>query len=647
MSRVPLACGATPGMGSRVIITGGCGFLGQLLARTILRRGKLLSHVSSGGAESATPVREVLLADAVRPAQMLFESLSTEAQIVVGDVSDAGYCRALVDGADGPISIFHLGAVMSGQGETDFDLAMDVNLRGTMHLLEAARQCGAPRPRFVMTSAGATLGAGAPTDFVTKDGTVSDATRATPHTTYGMTKACSELLLSDYSRRGFVDGRGVRLPSVIVRAGAPNAATTSCFSSVIREPLAGVDTTVPIAPHVKHAVTSHRVAVDSLLRMHELPAAEVDSVLGFDRTVFVPSFAVSLADLEHALHGVVEPESRKALGAVRYQVDEKLSAAVASFPTKVDASRARALGLGGELDVATIIRQYAEDFPEAIHPSIRLSSCPEDGVGAGDAQATDEAVVLVTGGGTGIGRAVALRLAQGGWQGDGRRVAVVLTGRRRELLDEVANEIAASTDASVRALVHPADLTSASEVEGLFDAVRRKFGRVDVLFNNAGANVPPTRVDEMSYDDWRRVVGINLDAAFHVAREAFVLMKEQSPQGGRIINNGSVSAESPRPGSIAYTASKHGVTGLTKSIALDGRDSNIACGQIDFGNVVSAISAGMAVGMPQADGSMRPEPRMSQDEAADAVHYMARLPLSANVLHMTVMATQMPFVGRG
>ena len=143
------------------------------------------------------------------------------------------------------------------------------------------------------------------------------------------------------------------------------------------------------------------------------------------------------------------------------------------------------------------------------------------------------------------------------------------------------------------------------------------------------------------------VVGINLDAAFHVAREAYVMMKEQTPQGGRIINNGSISADRPRPGSIAYTASKHAITGLTKSISLDGRPHSIACGQIDYGNVVSAISAGMAVGMPQADGSVRPEPRMSQKDAADAVHYMAQLPLSANVLQMTVMATNMPLIGRG
>ena len=172
---------------------------------------------------------------------------------------------------------------MSGTGEADFDLCMGVNMRGTLQMLESARHCGATRPRFIYASAGATLGAGAPTDFISKDDVVGDSTRATPHTTYGMTKAIGELLLSDYSRRGFVDGRGIRLPSVVVRAGAPNAATTSCFSAVVREPLAGVDVVSPIDSEVKHAVTSHRTAVDCLLQMHELAAETVDSVLGFDR----------------------------------------------------------------------------------------------------------------------------------------------------------------------------------------------------------------------------------------------------------------------------------------------------------------------------------------------------------------------------
>ena len=643
---------------SRVVITGGTGFLGQLLARAILRRGSLLTHGAAGASETTASVREVILADVAKPSQMLFDSLNTDAQLAVGDVSDAGYCNALLGGADGPVSIFHLGAIMSGAGEADFDRCMDVNLRGTMHLLEAARNCGAPRPRFIMTSAGATLGAGAPTDFVTKDDAVADSTRATPHTTYGMTKACAELLVADYSRKGFVDGRGLRLPSVIVRAGQPNGATTSCFSSVLREPLAGKDTTSPVGPHVEHAVTSHRVAVDCLLNMHELPAADVDAVLGFDRTVFVPSVAVSLSQLETALKTAVAPTSHAALGKVSYDVDETLSKAVASFPTKVDSSRAEKLNLSPDaatsLDPINIIKEYVEDFPDAIHPDVKLSG---DGVAAASAAAAagpeipNSAVCLITGGGTGIGRAVAVRLAEGGWQEDpSTPVALVLTGRRKNVLEEAAAEIeeaAAARGANVSTLVHPADLTSESEVRSLFAAVKAKYGRVDVLFNNAGANVPPTTVEDMSYKDWRMVVGINLDAAFHVAREAYVMMKEQTPQGGRIINNGSISADRPRPGSIAYTASKHAITGLTKSISLDGRPHSIACGQIDYGNVVSAISAGMAVGMPQADGSVRPEPRMSQKDAADAVHYMAQLPLSANVLQMTVMATNMPLIGRG
>ena len=255
----------------RVVITGGTGFLGQLLGREIGRLGSLLSH-THGGAESFAPVSEILLADVAKPSRMLFKDMPLT-DVVVGDLADAGYCRALVSGTDGPISIFHLGAVMSGQGESDFDLCLNTNLHGTLHLLEAARHCGAARPRFILASAGATLGAGASTDYLTKDDVVADSTRATPHTTcadpnhnrhsahdvrngegllraaplepspspsssprYGMTKACSELLLSDYSRRGFVDGRGVRLPSVLVRAGSPNAATTGCFSTIVRSP---------------------------------------------------------------------------------------------------------------------------------------------------------------------------------------------------------------------------------------------------------------------------------------------------------------------------------------------------------------------------------------------------------------------------
>ena len=313
--------------------------------------------------------------------------------------------------------------------------------------------------------------------------------------------------------------------------------------------------------------------------------------------------------------------------------------------------RSSCVGRGEELPGAPVTRgdaHLALAFHEKMLSRTSLEMFAALGArGLCGVPASRGAVALVTGGGTGIGKAVALRLAAGGWQADGERVAVVLTGRRRSVLEETAAEIREAHGDAVSTLVHPADLTAQSEVGELFSAVRGAYGRLDVLFNNAGAGMAPTPFDETEVDEWRRVVGINLDAAFHVARDAYRLMKAQSPQGGRIINNGSISAVTPRPGSAAYTASKHAITGLTKSIALDGRACSIACGQIDFGNVVSAISAGMATGMPQPDGSTRPEDRMQANNAADAVHYMASLPLSANVLQMTVMATNMPFVGRG
>ena len=236
----------------RVIVTGGTGFIGQLVARAILQKGALRVHRPSG-IEAEAEVSEVVLVDVSRPPQLMFAELedSSACTVRLGDVSDPLFCRSLFEGAKGAVSVFHFGAVMSGQGEQDFDLVMRVNLHGTLNLLEAARQCGATRPRFILASAGATLGSGAPTDYVDKSDTVGDWTRATPHTSYGMTKACAELLLSDFSRRGFVDGRACRLPSVVVRAGAPNAATTGAYSSVVREPLAGLDCTSEIGPDVR------------------------------------------------------------------------------------------------------------------------------------------------------------------------------------------------------------------------------------------------------------------------------------------------------------------------------------------------------------------------------------------------------------
>ncbi len=243
-------------------------------------------------------------------------------------------------------------------------------------------------------------------------------------------------------------------------------------------------------------------------------------------------------------------------------------------------------------------------------------------------------VALVTGAGTGIGRATAIALSQDGF-------TLVLAGRRREPLEETASLLAEDS------LVVPTDVGVPQSVNALFAAIREKYGRLDVLFNNAGVGAPAVPIEELSFEQWQAVVNANLTGVFLCTQGAIRLMKAQSPQGGRIINNGSISASAPRPNTAPYTATKHAVTGLTKSTALDGRPFDIACGQIDIGNAATDMTLKALEGLPQADGSVRPEPRMDLNEAARAVAYMASLPLSANVLFMTVMATKMPFVGRG
>jgi NAD(P)-dependent dehydrogenase (short-subunit alcohol dehydrogenase family) len=247
-------------------------------------------------------------------------------------------------------------------------------------------------------------------------------------------------------------------------------------------------------------------------------------------------------------------------------------------------------------------------------------------------------IVLVTGAGSGIGRAVALAFLA---QGD----SVVLTGRRETALQETADRAAAGD----RALVAPADVTREAEVTALFEAAVKRFGRLDVLFNNAGRGAAPVPLDELPLADWQAVVDVNLTGVFLCTQHAMRQMKAQRPMGGRIINNGSISAHAPRPNSAPYTATKHAVTGLTKSTALDGRPFDIACGQIDIGNAQTDLTARMTMGrgVPQADGRMAPEPVMDVQAVADAVLMMAGLPLNANVLFMTVMATKMPYVGRG
>ena len=246
-------------------------------------------------------------------------------------------------------------------------------------------------------------------------------------------------------------------------------------------------------------------------------------------------------------------------------------------------------------------------------------------------------IALVTGAGTGIGKACAHALLAEGWQ-------VVLVGRRREALDSA---IAEAGEAGARALALPADLSDEAQVQALFEQVRSRFGRLDLLFNNAGMSLPHALPGDLSGEDWRRAVGINLHGAFYCLSQAFKLMQTQQPQGGRIINNGSISSQVPRPGSIAYAATKHAVTGMTRAAALDGRPHGIAVGKIDIGNVSSDMTAKMSGGVRQADGSIKPEPTMDMACVVDTFMAMVRLPLNANMLFTTVMATQMPFVGRG
>ena len=243
-------------------------------------------------------------------------------------------------------------------------------------------------------------------------------------------------------------------------------------------------------------------------------------------------------------------------------------------------------------------------------------------------------IAVVTGAGSGVGRSVAVALDQGGF-------SVVLVGRRADALD--------ATKALLKnpALSVPTDVSDDGAVDKLFAAVKAKFGRVDFLFNNAGAGLPATSIEDVSPADWRRIVDVNLNGMFYCTRAAFRMMKDQTPQGGRIVNNGSISAHVPRPGSVAYTATKHAVTGLTRSVSLDGRKYDIACGQVDIGNAATEMTARMAKGVPQANGTMAVEPTMAVENVGKTVALMASLPLDANIQFVTVRSTKRPFIGRG
>lgn len=250
---------------------------------------------------------------------------------------------------------------------------------------------------------------------------------------------------------------------------------------------------------------------------------------------------------------------------------------------------------------------------------------------------TTAKVAIVTGGGSGVGRATALALLREGY-------SVAIAGRRQASLDQT---LALAGSAKSRALAVATDVTDPDSVRSLFEKTKAAFGRLDLLFNNAGGNVPAIPLEDLTIEQWRGVIDVNLTGAFLCTQEAFRLMKGQSPRGGRIINNGSISAHVPRPSSAPYTASKHAITGLTKSTSLDGRKYDIACGQIDIGNAATEMTARMKDGVPQPSGELAAEPTMDVEHVARAVVYMASLPLDANVLFMTVMATKMPFVGRG
>ncbi|WP_117194408.1 SDR family oxidoreductase [Rhizobium terrae] len=252
--------------------------------------------------------------------------------------------------------------------------------------------------------------------------------------------------------------------------------------------------------------------------------------------------------------------------------------------------------------------------------------------------AASSKIAIVTGGGTGVGRAIARALGAAGY-------TVIISGRRTDVLEKAAAELGKETGAEYLAV--SADVGDPASVKVLFDTVSAKYGRLDLLVNNAGINVPNVPMEELSFEDWNAIVAANLTGAFLCTQQAFRLMKAQNPQGGRIINNGSVSATTPRPNTAPYTATKHAITGLTKSTALDGRNFDIACGQIDIGNAASDMTTTISKGVMQANGTLAAEATIDPAHVADAVVYMAGLPLNANVLTMTVMATKMPFVGRG
>ena len=397
-----------------------------------------------------------------------------------------------------------------------------------------------------------------------------------------------------------------------MRPGAPNQAVSGFFSSIIREPLNGDVAVLPVSTSVRHWHASPRAAVGFFLH-----AATIDGdALGDRRCLTMPGVSVTVAEQIEALRAVGGDE---ALGLIRREPDERVMRIVSGWPRRFDAQRA--LDLGFRADESFDADRAGPCRGRARRPD--RDGCLVSGV------------ALVTGAGSGIGRASAAALAEAGF-------TLVLAGRRPEPLGAAAVEVGNG------AVAITCDVRDPASVEALFVEVDERLGRLDLLFNNAGTGAPAVPLEDLSFEQWTAVVDTNLTGTFLCTQAAFRLMKRQSPRGGRIINNGSISAWVPRPQSAPYTATKHAITGLTRSTSLDGRAHDIACGQIDIGNAATEMTVPMrAQGVLQPDGSSMLEPTIDPAHVARAVVYMATLPLDANVQFMTVMATKMPFVGRG
>lgn len=337
----------------RVVITGGQGFLGRELCRALLR-GE--GPRAAGG--QAAEVEKVVLFDVALPPDGASDAIA-DARVVnrSGDIADPAVCQALVDEAgEGPLSVFHMAGVMSGQAEKDFDTGLRVNLDGTRHMLDACRRRAGPPPVFVFCSSLAVFGE------TYDSGPTGDTAKVVPRNTYGMTKACGELLVNDYTRKGFVDGRSARLPTVVVRPGKPNAATTSCYSGVVREPLHGVGVALPVGRGLPHAVTSTRALVRNLVILHD--AAWPEGLV--DRAATLPSRPATLQQLVDALYAVVPPEQHGSLGAITDAEDEFLSRVVGGMGSNLSHDRATRLGMVEVPDLQTVVREFVEDFGEKV-----------------------------------------------------------------------------------------------------------------------------------------------------------------------------------------------------------------------------------------------------------------------------------------